>query len=483
MRPIDIPFNIYILNLTAAKLANMKPVTVLDSTDGATSDFHPNGLFSTEIFYKVGDRRRETTFSYIDIKLSIFHPLIYNAIVKMKRFYADIMSCKKYAKWNEQTKDFELTTPVDGRTGMHFFIEHWLEINFAETGSTQREQFIMLLKKYRETALTSNIAVLPAGLRDMEVDDTGRKNEDEINTFYRKFLAISNSISNSSVTNNPEIVDKARFEMQKNFNLLYDTLENMVKGKKKLFSGSMVGRRIQNGTRNVITAGNSSVRKLGEPGNPTFNSTIMGLYQFSQAIAPVTIHHVRELIRDIFLDVNQPANLIDPKTLLNKPIQLPAKIYDRWGTNEGLRKTIAEYREESVRDVPIKISGNYLALMYEGPDNTFCLFGSIDQLPKDKDKKHVRPATLTDLLYIALYKDSNTFPVFVTRYPVVGIGSIYPSMVHLRVTAKYEKRRRLDAGWNDMGNEWVAIEYPVRGSGFVNSLIPHTSHLSRLEAD
>lgn len=483
MRRIDVPFNISILDLTPEKLVGLKQIKVLDSMDGATLDFHPEGLFSTKIFGKVGDSRRELIFAYIDIKVTIFHPLIYRALVSMKRFHGDIMAGKKYAKWNEEKKSFDPATPADGQTGMSFFVSHWRDIEFENTGSDQREQNIALINRYKDSALTSKIVVMPAGLRDMEIDDTGRRQEDEINAIYRKFIMLANSISESSVTNSPEILNKPRFDLQRNFNLLYDTLENMVKGKKKMFQGQVASRRIQNGTRNVITAGNPSVSKLGSAGVPNYNSTIMGLYQFSQAIAPVTLYKVRQLLQNIFTSVNEPAYLVDKKTLTSKPVQLSSRIYDQWGTNEGLRKIISSFREEALRDVPIEIAGRYLALLYVGPDMTFRFFNDIEELPADRSAKDVRPVTLTDLLYIALYKDASTYPVFVTRYPVTGIGSIYPSFVHLRVTAGYERRKRLGPDWSDMGEEYTAHEFPVQGSGFVNSLIPHSSHLGKLGAD
>lgn len=483
MRHIDIPFNVYLLNLTPEKLAMMKPVTALDNMDGATSDFHPEGLFSTKIFNKVGDRRRETTFSYIDIKVEIFHPLVYHALTSMKSLHADIMACKKYAIWSEETKGFIPATPADGQTGMHFFIQHWKELSFEKTGSSRRELYIDLVENYKDIALTSKIVVQPAGLRDMEIGDDGRRTEDEINTYYRAFLRIANSITQSAIDNNPEIIDRSRFELQRNFNTLYNTLENTIKGKRRLFQGSVLSRRVQNGTRNVITAGNYSVSNLDDENSLGFNSTIVGLYQFSQAIGPVTIYKVRELLRNIFLDINEPSLLIDQKTLKIRPTLLPSRVYEKWGTNEGLRKTLSEYREEVNRDKPIVINGQYLALLYVGPDMTFRLFNSIDELPADRSREHVRPISLTDLLYMALYQDANKFPAFVTRYPMTGLGSIYPSLTHLRVTSKFEKRVRLDSDWQVMDDSYTAHEFPITNSGFINSLVPHPSHLDRLGAD
>lgn len=483
MRTIDVPFNISLLHLTPEKLSGLKQITSLNSTEGASSDFHPDGLFSTRIFGKVGDRRRELLFAYIDIKVTILHPLIYKALVTMRRDYAEIMAGRRYATFNKELGEFEASTPTLGSTGYNFFISHFNDIKFTDTGSTKREQFIKLINKYRNVALTDKIVVMPAGLRDLTIYNNGKKEEDEVNGIYRKFITIANSIDESAVRNNVEIVDNARYALQRNFNLLYEYLENMVKGKKKLFNGHLVARRIQNGTRNVITASNPSVKVLGGKGNPTFNSTIMGLFQFSASIAPVTLFKVRELLQNTFFTVDEPSNLVDTKTLKSKSVVLPHKVFDQWGTNEGLRRIIGTFKEEAIRDMPIMVGDYYLGLLYLGPDMTFKFIKGIDEIPEGRSKSDVRPITLCDLLFLALYKEANTYPTLITRYPVTGLGSIYPSMVHLRVTARSEHRKMLDDFWNVLPEEYDAYEFPIQGSGYINSLIPHPSHLGRLGAD
>jgi hypothetical protein len=47
--------------------------------------------------------------------------------------------------------------------------------------------------------------------------------------------------------------------MQQKFNEIYDTIERMIEGKKKLLMGKWASRNIMNGTSNVITAMDTSV--------------------------------------------------------------------------------------------------------------------------------------------------------------------------------------------------------------------------------
>lgn len=484
MQKLAIPFNIGLLHLTQEKIKNVKQVKALDIMDGATTNFHPEGLFSTEIFGKVGDERRSLLFGRIDVKAPIFHPLIYTALTKLKRMYGEIMSGKIWAVWDESKNDFVKAKPTDGaRTGFAFFLEHWKDIIHEKTNSNIRGEYIKLVERNKEKALTRHIVVMPAGLRDLEIDEFNRKSEDEINVLYRKFIALSNVIVESSLEINPEVIDKPRYDMQLNFIALYDMIEALIKGKKKLFLGKVASRRIFNGTRNVITAMNTAVPVLGKRGTPDFNSTIIGLYQYLQASLPVSCAQVRSFLAPMFPDVNSPAILVDPKTLRPKDVFLHVRYYDKWATTEGIEKVISSFREETIRNIPLLIDGYYLGLLYLGPDGTFKVFNDITQLPASRSKEHVRPLTLTDLFYLSVYQHFNKYPLFVTRYPVTGIGSIYPSKTHLRVTVAYEERRMLDDSWVDAGDDAVAYEFPVQSAAFVNSMVCHSAHLKRLGAD
>ena len=482
-KPADVPFNIDILDLTPEKLRGLKKIQKLDIFEGGSSDFSEEGLFSTSIFGRVGDERRNLRFAYIDIKVPILHPAVFNVLVKMKHLYGDILSGKGYARFDEELKDFVKASAIDGSTGYAFFIEHWLKIHFDTTSSINREQAVLLIKKYGNRALTDKVVVLPAGLRDVEIDSYNRISEDEINKPYRQLISISNTISEATVRTQIDALDIPRYQMQIIFNTIYEMIFSLIEGKKKLLLGKWASRRVFNGTRNVITSMDTSVPYLGRKGNPDSNSTIIGLYQYMKATLPVTIFQIRRLLENIFPDVNQPARLVNKKTLKSEEVLLHSRYYNQWATNEGIERVISSFKEESIRNVPLEIDGRYVALLYTGPDNTFKILHDIDELIPSRSKKDVRPISLTELFYIAVYQKANTYPILVTRYPITGIGSIYPSRVYLRVTLKSERRMQLNEQWEPMGEDAMAYEFPVKDAAFVNSLIPHSKNLGRLGAD
>lgn len=480
----EIPFNVNILELTPKKLYSIRPTTALDIFDGATGNLHDDGLFSIATFGKPGDEKRDLRFSYIDIKVPIFHPIIYFALTDLKSLYGQIMEGKEYATWNPIINDFEKSNPIDGETGYHFFIQHWSDIVFPPKASDLRIDQIKLINKYKSIALTDKIVVIPAGLRDVDISDDGRVRKDEINDIYASFISISNAISDVAVKTNPEILNNARFKLQSHFNNLYTTLENMIKGKKKLFLNKWASRRIQNGTRNVITAMKLDNPVLGAPGSITFNHTVVGLYQAMKAALPISRFQLRNgYLSNIFISPDLPVELIDKKTLKKTPLRLDIRVYDRWTIDEGLDKLITGFSEDSTRHQPIEIDGHYLSLIYKGPDGTYKLFQDIDELPEHLNKQDVSPVTYAELFYISVEKELNQLPAFVTRYPITGVGSIYPSITYIKTTAKSEHRLPLDNNWQPMDSEYTHYQFPIRGSAFINALSPHVSRLSALGAD
>lgn len=481
---LSIPFNLTLLQLTPAKLQLMRPVTVLDSFDGTGTNFHPDGLFSTEIFGRVGDDLRMERFSYIDIRVSIFHPIIYRALMELKQLYAGIISGADYAVFDDEVGDFVRSDVVNGKTGYQFFVSNWKRIKWQDTQSVTREHNVKLVEKYKEQCMLDHVVVSPAGFRDMEILADGRPQEGEVNTLYRKLLMISNTISDASIKHNPEVINTTRFNLQKTFNAIYVMYEDMIAGRRKLIQNRWTSRRIFNGTRNVITAADTSVEYLGAPGAMSFNDTGVGLYQTLKAILPVTKYLVRNgFLSSVFTAVDQPAHLINKKTLKREEVSVKPFVYDRWMTDEGIEKVISSFAHEDNRHKYVEIDGRYLGLIYKGPDKTFRFMNDIGELPEGRDPKDVYPITFCELLYGSTYFDLNKYPILVTRYPVTGMGSIYPSMIFCRTTIKFERRQELSPTWDPMDETRMAYQFPVRGSAFVNSLIPHSARLARLGAD
>lgn len=485
MSNLAIPFNIALLPIEESTLNGLKPVKVSDIFDGMSKNFHDEGLYSTIIFGKVGDERRKRNFSYIDIKIQVFHPVIYNSLVALRKVYADIMSGKVYAVWNNELKDFETSNPMDGETGFDFFIKYWDKIEFPKRPSDLRNEYIKLIEKYKSkksAALPSKVVVLPAGMRDFEIQGDGRYSEEEVNGLYKKLIGLASTVPNNISDADIKIYNSTRMTMQRTFNEIYELFESMVKGKKKLMLGKWASRKIFNTTRNVITSMHVTTDEIRAPGALKFNDTIIGLYQFLKATLPISKFKLKNgFLSTVFTGPNNPAVLVDKNNFKRKLVDIKPEVFDYWMTDEGLEKVISNFGEASLRHRPIEVNGHYLGLVYKD-DKYFKFFQDIDDLPKRFKLEYVKPITFIELMYVSVYEGSNKYPLFVTRYPIASPHSIYPSKTYLKTTTTGLKLIPLDDLWEPIADK-TAYQYPQEAGAFVESMSPHSSKLASLGAD
>ncbi len=472
-----LPFNITLLQLTDAMVQGIKPVTVMDIFDNTTKNFHSEGLFSTEIFGKVGTQDRMRRFSYIQLSTPIMHPIIYKTIVDLKGYYEEIMSGKLYAEYDPIAKEFVKSTPTEGKTGYNFFLSHWEDLKFLHNKSTRRDLKIDLLDKYKNKALTDRIVVIPAGYRDFIIEQDGKPTEDEINGIYRKFISKNSLLPKTVLNKSSENLDAVIFSLQSNFNDLYNYIKDMLSGKNKLVTGKWTSRRTFNSTRNVASTPILDIPDLNHEDYVKMDDSQIGLYQYTKAIEPIAIHLLRTNFIDGIVQDGNNAYLIDPKTLKRNLYPLSGQTIDKWTTDAGLGKVLNNFSMSDSRFLPVTIEDKYLKLVYDG-GNVIKVLDSIDDLPEDDDPKLVRPLTYADMWSICVYEDSLTRPGFFTRYPITGYGSVYPSRIYLRTTVP---SRKVHIFIN--GTEKFIREYPVLDKHFFDTIAVSPIHMAKLGLD
>lgn len=461
------PFNIDLMFATERDVRGLRPTTKTDIYEGVTSNFHDDGLFSTLTFGRVGTPERDTRFSYIPLNASVIHPAMIEVIKKLKRSYLDIINGKAYAKWDPVEKDFAPSTVFEGETGMAFFVSHLKELSPAKNASKKRNMYVDVFEKYKALCLMNNCIVIPAGIRDLYVDQDGRDVQDEINDYYRSLIAISDTINLIGGKQNSSMVDIPRRNLQKSMNDIYNYIKGLLEGKKGLIQSKWGSRKIALGTRNVLSGIESLADELGSPRAPTVDHVQVGLLQSMIALLPIVIYQLQsKFLADVFPSIQSPTYLIHPKTLKLTQVKLEPHLWDKWGTSEGIEKKLKDFEDDVNRSKPIMIKGHYLYLVYHN-GKTFKVFRDISELPDASMVKHVHPMTYGELYYLCFYEGWYEQVGLVTRYPIAGIYSIYPAKVYTKTT--------LDAiGCWELGDDWVtkigyAREYPT---GYLNEQTP-----------
>lgn len=483
-----------VTNITIVRVdsSNAKAVKEVKTGQIFTSNnsFHPEGLFSTEIFGSVGSELRSVTFGRINLNLKVLHPIIYLTVVNLKAFYKQIMEGKQTAVFDKKSGEFVKSISPEANTGYNFFIEHFKELKFQESGSNDRKYRIKLIEKAVKdnSYLMEYLLVMPAGLRDYTVDKNGKPSEDEVNTFYRRILAQSTIIDPLRSSKSPEIYDSASVGVQNTIVELYEYIKTLLDGKNKLVLDKWVGRKIFNSTRNVISSymdrstGFNDKRKLG------YNDSLVGLHQYARASYPKSGFEIKNKYVPLVFPENTNSSFVtDIKTW--KKVEVVSgtlqKDYDLFVTPDGIEKLIASLGSLDSRELPLVLGrGKYLFGLLYRDDKVFKFFQDIDDLPEGFDKKFVKPINLFEFIYMSIYHMDGKYPGFLTRYPITGYGSIYPTMVRFSTSVKTDTLRELGDNWEPIdGDDHLAVNFPIPGEDHVNTLIPHPSHLGRLGGD
>ena len=109
------PFNFWTMNPDEFIQRNgLKEVTSQLNYEPSSTNFHPEGLFSEEIFGQLGSSSRIATLGYINLHTPILTPVVYKNVIDLKPIYNNIMQGKASAKWNEETKVLTLSVISNG---------------------------------------------------------------------------------------------------------------------------------------------------------------------------------------------------------------------------------------------------------------------------------------------------------------------------------------------------------------------------------
>lgn len=473
----------YLLNVNKSLVSTLKPITTTDTFAGMTKNFHPEGLYSTEIFGPVGKEERDATFAYIDVKLEIISPTVALALFGLKQLYEEICSGRRYATWNEKEKDFEPALPTDAGadTGYTFFMKHYQELTPARNTSLRRDDTLDFFFKFRQYSLSRYVLVLPAGLRDLMIRQDGRDQEEEINPIYRRLITLARAVPEKAQAST--ITDPVRWRIQSTFNEIWDYFFTLMDGKRGYARSKVTSRKIMNGTRNVLSSAQVGSIEMGREDQIRATDTRQGLLQTLKALLPVAQHYIRERYLANIRAGDGNLYGVNVKTLKREFLEVSGKVYDQYATDEGVEKLINRLEDRAARHQPLYIDKNhYVALIYQD-DKRFKVFYDIDELPSDFKRENVSGITLVELLYLSGYDIWNDYFAFVTRYPVAGRGSTYSSTIRLETTTPSTMKTELDENWEPKSGK-PAISFPLRHiNDFVESMAVHPSRLGGLGGD
>jgi len=470
------PLNLKILQVNKEAIKFMTPVTAPDIFERGTHHFHPDGLYSTDIFGQVGSDERKEVFSYIDLKNEVLHPLLLEALNDLKKnLYLGMMAGTVKAIWDDEEKNFVKNDSDAAQTGYEFFMSKRAEIVHKQTGSDERAIKIKLLQLYEEQSLMRYHLIMPAAYRDMEIKDNQQRVDNEINDLYRRLISATNVMI---ATQDKAPYDVPRWTVQRTARDIFDMIMRILKGKRGVMQKKYGRRTTRNSTRNVVTAMDPSSRYLKDPRNPTLKDTNISFIQTLFGALPFTLRGLKlSILEEVFPSGIEEDDvwLVNAKTMKRELVELDADTVDKYATTEGRKKLLQRFFNKKLRNKPIKISGYYLALVYED-ETTFKVIQDIDELPAGYVASKVTPMTLGDLLYIACYPQYGDKYGTMTRYPITEDGSVFPTRYRVTTTVKTSLKHQLNDNWEP---DVEFYNFPDRSDRaiWLNALSPHLSRL------
>ena len=371
-----------------------------------------DGIFSYEIFGRVGSEERKLNFGYVDLKRKFIHPFIYNSIYQMYRNLPSIINGERYVVLD--VKGVITTVNPDenenAETGIEFFINNWDKINWtsdAENKARAKKESIFATMDKNEIFIDKWL-IIPALYRDINLHNTGKGkiDMDEINALYIKLI---NYASSESITFATSYLTQSNLQ-----NVLVDIHNLLTKkpsGKNGIIHNGIMGKTIDYSVVSVISApkfNNQDTNSLQIP----FNYIGIPLYTLCAMFFPLVVKNLEDIFYDIMhsTEITFHGNVLDVNEDVTETLD-----------SEALNKLVKSYVKDKTKETRTQ---------------RFTLSGDNNGNYKKFEELLGRPFTITDLLYRAVSDVIYNKHVLATRYPITGSESIIFCKIKILTTER-----------------------------------------------
>lgn len=216
--------------------------------------YHPNGLFSEEIFGIEGASERKNSLSWIDLNCKVIHPMLYDILCKkIERKISKLLSQETNFSINEDGNLIEddENGELDGFTS---FINNIDKIKFRRNENDEKQTLRDKLIDMFEKNISENkffidkLIVISPDYRPIVFEEE-RPVIDEINEIYRRVIELSNQIKSVSGV----LYDILSYKMQLLIRDLLDHTKTKVSKKEGMIRNLMLSKRVDYSARAVIT--------------------------------------------------------------------------------------------------------------------------------------------------------------------------------------------------------------------------------------
>lgn len=236
-------------------LKDLKPIGPIKTHQiyfDKSSNYHPKGLYSEEIFGMEGSKERRTSISWIELNTFVIHPVLYDILAKrIFRKINDLLSGTtifSLGPTNELIED-----DMGSITGISKLMENINEIRFSrgEEGSDRNKIIEMIYGTIKnKTFFIDKIPVISPDYRPIQVDETtGDIQIDELTKLYQKIITASTQLGSVS----GPLYDILSYRMQLLIRDLYELVKVKISKKEGIIRNQLLGKRVDFSAAAVIS--------------------------------------------------------------------------------------------------------------------------------------------------------------------------------------------------------------------------------------
>jgi len=230
-------------------IAKNKILEVKNSrVEGKGGRLDPEGLYSEEIFGRMGHTNRKKTFGYINLHTKVIHPEIFSIVAGLSPVIASCLRGKKKFFLNQDGVLEESPDGAYGISGVKEFIDIYDKIDLKKTAQKTHPDSVKFLTKNRELIFIDKLLCLPAGVRDIQQSKMTNKilvTSSEINTMYEDLLRSTSMVDENTLEFlDAETIKNIVYSIQKKCCDINEWIRSRLKGKGGILRSGLLRKTI-----------------------------------------------------------------------------------------------------------------------------------------------------------------------------------------------------------------------------------------------
>lgn len=342
------------------------------------------GLFSEEIFGRMGSSARRSTFGYIDLVVKVVHPEAWDLIVGINPAFGKIVTGSARYLIGSNGDLIEDTEGLSGSTGISFLVDNWDKLNLNLLGEKHPKN-VEFCKKNASRLFIDKFLVLPAGVRDINLSKATGKTmitASEINNLYQDLINNTKMVNPDALEYmSDDIKQSITFAIQKNVLEIDNWIKQRLKGKTGLIRGGLLSKTVDYSGRFAIVGDpNLDFGTIGLPWQ-----VVLKLYEpfvYYELLKNQLNAHVLTMVQE-FLGKDRKPDQSDIKRFLSTLTDYPKSV------NQTLKDELIRIAREIVKNKcvlykrdPVESRNSYMAGNVAVLEDGFAMHINMLDLPR-----------------------------------------------------------------------------------------------------